>query len=96
MVLSPWLLGYHTTSGSATANGVIFGLIIAILAIAALSTRQAWEEWVNLVLGIWLILSPWLLGFHSVSSSATWNDVIFGLLVGIVALWATREQPKHA
>src|ERR1700753_2547298 len=36
---------------------------IIILSIAAIVAFSAWEEWINVVLGLWLVVSPWLLGF---------------------------------
>ena len=54
---------------------------------------RKWQDWANLVLGLWLVLSPWILGFSG-TSSATWNAVILGLLVGLLALSVAREKPK--
>lgn len=48
-----------------------------------------------MVLGVWLILSPWILGFSG-EAGATWNAVIVGLLVGLLALSVAREKPKTA
>ncbi|BCP65887.1 SPW repeat protein [Thermus thermophilus] len=56
---------------------------------------RKWQDWANLVLGLWLVLSPWILGFSG-TSSATWNAVIVGLLVGLLALSVAREKPKTA
>ena len=56
---------------------------------------RKWQDWANLVLGLWLVLSPWILGFSG-TSSATWNGVIVGLLVGLLALSVAREKPKTA
>lgn len=39
---------------------------------------------INIVAGIWLILAPFLLGFSGTALSR--NDVIFGIVVGILAL----------
>jgi hypothetical protein len=33
---------------------------------------QKWEEWPNLVMGAWLVVAPWVLGFSGVAS-AKWN-----------------------
>ncbi|HEX5506529.1 MAG TPA: SPW repeat protein [Thermomicrobiales bacterium] len=38
----------------------------------------------NVLAGIWLIVAPWVLGYTS--SEAHWNEVIFGIVVGILAL----------
>ena len=56
---------------------------------------RKWQDWANLVLGLWLVLSPWILGFSG-TSSATWNAVILGLLVCLLALSVAREKPKTA
>jgi hypothetical protein len=36
---------------------------IIILSIAAMIAYSTWEEWINLALGLWLVASPYLLGF---------------------------------
>ncbi len=41
-------------------------------------------DWVNVVLGIWLILSPFVLGFTK--HAALWNNVCVGVAVMAVAL----------
>ncbi len=43
-------------------------------------------SWVQLVLGLWVLVSPWLIGFADISA-ALWSNVIVGALVAIFALW---------
>ncbi len=43
-------------------------------------------SWVQLVLGLWVLVSPWLLGFSAIST-ALWSNIIVGALVAIFALW---------
>lgn len=38
-----------------------------------------WARWANVILGIWLILSPFILGFAA--DQAVWNNIIVGFLV---------------
>jgi hypothetical protein len=38
----------------------------------------------NIVAGIWLIIAPWVLGYSG--RDPRWNDVVFGIIVGILAL----------
>lgn len=38
----------------------------------------------NVIAGIWLIISPWVLGYTF--ADATWNPVVFGAIVGVFAL----------
>lgn len=44
-----------------------------------------WKQWVNLILGIIIIL------FAYMGAGATWM-VIAGLLVAVIALWAALEK----
>jgi hypothetical protein len=41
----------------------------------------------NLVLGAWLVISPWMLDFSGVVA-AIWNAVIVAAVVAVLALWA--------
>ncbi|MFN3746639.1 MAG: SPW repeat protein [Hyphomicrobiaceae bacterium] len=86
LILSPWALAY---AGETTAawNAYIVGAIIAVAAFAALIAFQKWEEWVNAGLAAWLIVSPFVLGFSGLTY-ALWNQIIVGLLVGALAIWA--------
>jgi len=98
--VSPWALmtkGAETTSSTTMWNLYIVGITLTILAAAALIAFQAWEEWVNLTLGGWLLVSPWLLGF-SASALLTWNAVLVGVVVVILAGWAlvpAQEPVTH-
>ena len=47
--------------------------------------------WLNLVMSAWLLVSPWLLGF-STNGALTWNAVISGLLVAMLAGLALYEE----
>lgn len=96
LFLSPFFLGY--AGGNAAAwNSYILGVGISVFAVAALARRQPWEEWTNLVLGVWVVIAPWVLGFWE-AGGATWNHVIVGLLVAMDAGWAARDvqRQQHA
>jgi hypothetical protein len=38
----------------------------------------------NVLAGVWLIIAPWVLGYSA--RDPRWNDVLFGIVVGLVAL----------
>jgi hypothetical protein len=38
----------------------------------------------NVLAGIWLIIAPWVLGYSA--EDPRWNDVVFGIIVGVFAL----------
>jgi len=43
--------------------------------------------WINLILGIWLIISPFVLGFAATTRAAVTNDVILGILLIAFSWW---------
>jgi hypothetical protein len=47
---------------------------------------KRWQDWVNAVLGVALIASPWILGFAQARGVAAWGAWILGGLIVIVAL----------
>ena len=51
-------------------------------------------SWVNLLLGIWLAISPFVLHVGGILRE---NNVVFGILAAIVAIWALITPPhRHA
>jgi hypothetical protein len=92
LVISPWALSYMTETVP-TWNAIIVGLIIAVAAAGALIAFHTWEEWVNVVLAVWLIVSPFALDYAS-HATVLWNQLIVGVLVGILALWTALTTPE--
>src|SRR5437660_830372 len=69
----------------ATENAVIVGLLITFAEVVTLSWFRAWEEWINVVLGLWLAISPGILPIASAAAKA--NFVIVGVSVAALALY---------
>lgn len=42
-------------------------------------------HWIQLVLSVWIILSPWVLGFASINL-ALWSNIIIGVAMALVSL----------
>lgn len=85
VVVSPWVLGYQDTT-TAMANSVVVGLALAAAALGAMLVPRAWEEWTEVGLGLWLAVSPWVLGFSALER-VTMNVAITGLVVVALSLW---------
>lgn len=51
---------------------------------ASRSSRISFASTCNLVVGAWMILAPFILGY--VTGAALWNSIIFGVLVVVFAL----------
>ena len=74
----------------------LVGLAVAVISTVALKASAIWQEWANFALGVWLVLSPWLLDFAaSASILLVWDSVIFGALIFVVAGWALTEEPRR-
>lgn len=86
MAASPWALGFEAEMNP-TWNAVLVGILVTIVALFALFGVRAWQEWANVVLGVWLVVSPWMVGFSALVP-AMWNAVIVGAVIAVLALWA--------
>jgi hypothetical protein len=86
LFISPWILAF---SGDvmATRAAWISGVVVAIFAVAALVQFAEWEEWVSALLGLWMILAPWIVGFASVGVA-----VAAFVVLGIVVLAASASE----
>ena len=49
-------------------------------------TVKHWQDPVNLVLGLWMVISPWILA-HQGEAGPTWNAVTVGVLIAALALF---------
>ncbi|WP_342358661.1 SPW repeat protein [Terrarubrum flagellatum] len=97
LFLSPWVMGFAGDVAPAR-NAWIVAVALAVIAIAALAAFAEWEEWLNVLLGAWLVVSPWLLGFTA-AAPILWTHVIFGALIIIAsgwAVWDNRHTPHTA
>jgi hypothetical protein len=61
VLLSPWMFAF--AYAPARVESAVIGALVMAVSIAALVAFSDWEEWVVLALGLWLIASPWILGF---------------------------------
>jgi hypothetical protein len=53
-----------------------------------------WQLWLTGLIGVWLIISPWVYGFTS-NAGAMWNSVIFGIIVLILAIWSGSANESN-
>ena len=90
LFFSPWLLGFGAEQ-TAALNAHVVGAIIAVMALLELFAFKNWEEWVSGVLGAWLVISPWALGFSG-SSTAVLTHVVAGIAAIVLAIWSTNEH----
>lgn len=86
VIISPWVYG-HSDSVASVWNSVIVGILIALCAVSRYSSpATVWPSWVNVLLGIWLIISPWIYGYVA-HTARVWNSVILGIIVILLGVW---------
>ena len=82
-------------SGSTAAwNAWVLGVIIFLVAVSAFGRLAASQEWLNLVLGIWVFIAPWVLGFVPLQN-ASWDHWIVGALVFLISAWSLAETRRR-
>lgn len=81
LAASPYILGF-SVHPDAWWNALLVGLCMVILAIirAASPERFAGLRWTALVLGAWLVASPFIADYHYVGP-AMWNAIIVGAVI---------------
>jgi general stress protein CsbA len=51
--------------------------------------------WIGIILGIWLIIAPFILGYAQ-NTTAMWNDIILGILVTAGSYALMTEERRGA
>jgi hypothetical protein len=90
LFVSSWFFG----SGLASQNAFVCGIVIVVISLAALAAFAIWEEWLNLIIGLWVVIAPWVLRFPG--TDAMNAHVAIGAIVAILAvieLWIMYQGP---
>lgn len=95
LALAPFLLSYSDITG-AVWNDIMIGLVVAILAWIRVDRPLLNEgvSWINLILGAWLILAPFAIGY-SATVAPLWNDMIIGVVVAVLAATSAISVQRH-
>jgi hypothetical protein len=92
LALGPRLLDFD---GAPAWNAKCASFAIFFMCLAGLPTHAEWKERANLVLGGWLVLSPWVLNFSNYGSAAGFHVVIGTAicLLSVAKLWDSPGNP---
>ncbi|MGD9615309.1 MAG: SPW repeat protein [Alphaproteobacteria bacterium] len=99
--LSPWILQFGAETGATTSeaaaagflgnvqaaawNAWVLSVIVFLVAVSAISRMDFWQEYVNIVLSIWIFIAPWVLGFATLAAAA-WDHWIVGVLIFLFSI----------
>jgi SPW repeat len=95
LIVTPWIIG--APHENAAINGMTVGALTSIFALVRFGRKHtSILSWINLLLGAWLAMAPWVLGEPS-GDARTWNYVIVGMLIAAMetySLTSTTTQPN--
>ena len=86
LLASPLVLGFSDHS-AATMNALIMGTILVLEELLDVYIHEVAEEWIDIIAGLWLIVSPIVLGFTSLMPAVV-STAAIGLLTVLFAVWA--------
>jgi hypothetical protein len=100
---SPWIVGFSAARQLPMCD-LIAGIAVAFLAygFATSLDRAHGMTWTLPVLGLWVIVSPWILTGVALTAGMIWSNVVAGALLTFLGLNATyfgmrtRETATHA
>ena len=108
IVLSPWFPTQATHEmvdaerSFIVLNTFTVGLLVFGLAQLEYVALQRWEEVAEIILGLWLIISPYIFGYADEGMLRVWHTSLGGLVVLLASLqlwqdWDLSEQDlaKH-
>ncbi len=94
--IAPFVFGFTGLTGPFISNLVV-GILLVLLGLGAalyanIRADQTFD-WINAVLGLWLLISPFVLGFTAVTSGE-WTDVVLGIIALVVGVWAAMSERR--
>jgi hypothetical protein len=87
---SPWVLGY--LDSPAAWNAYSMGAGIVVFALIASYMPKAWEEISNMLIGVWLVMSPFVLA--PLRTDVALHTVLVGILATAFAIWAMSNDQR--
>ncbi|GAT84939.1 membrane protein [Streptomyces sp. F-3] len=102
LAASPWIAGFNNLSTLAV-NNLIVGIAYALLMGGGLGRayeRSHSNAWAACVLGLWTIISPWVVSGDVSTTRTIVNNVIVGVIALLLALMAAAaarpvDRPSH-
>jgi hypothetical protein len=92
--VSPWVYGGAVNANA--WNSWIVGALIALFALIRLSSFSGARAlaWVNMILGAWVFVSPWVYGYVA-NTGRFLNSLCVGVVIFIVSLTAASGHRRH-
>ena len=83
--ISPWLADQQTDP-VVMWNAVLVGALVLVLAQLEYVSLQRWEEIGEIVLGLWLVASPFIFGYAEGGQLRYWHFIL-GAIIALLTTW---------
>ena len=94
LIIAPFWMGFWHMP-AALWNNLIVGIVVGVLALirASYPAENVVLSWINLILGIWLIVAPTVFP-NNYPAVPVRMDVILGIIIGLLSL--SEPCPRRA
>lgn len=80
---------WFVMTGGQSANAIIIGAIVAIMALVQLGIKNAIPSWINGLAAVWLFITAFI---FSASTASIWELVISAIVVFALSIWDGAEM----
>jgi MFS superfamily sulfate permease-like transporter len=101
LAISPWVVGFHTRQ-TLSVNNLLTGIAVALLALGLASAygRTHGIAWIMPLIGLWTIISPWVVSGRVATTGPVTSNVVVGALIlllgmAVAALGMTPRRKKR-
>lgn len=103
LIVSRLIVDFPPAGGGTDAalNGIVIGIAVGLVALVRMATNASNPvlDLVNLALGAWLIISPWIFGYDQWDTWRSWSDLLAGAVIAAAGLAsylaATRREARR-
>ncbi|WP_344611280.1 SPW repeat protein [Dactylosporangium salmoneum] len=90
LAISPWVVGFIGYAPNVAINNLILGVMIGVIALGLTMApaRMYRLSWSMAAIGVWVIISPWVIQRGSSTAGIIWTNVVTGAVTVLLGLGA--------
>jgi hypothetical protein len=97
--ISPWTVHFAGAEPDLTTHNLILGITIGLLGLGFTMApeRMYGLSWAMSAIGVWMIVSPWVV-IRTPDTGMIWNNVVIGavtFLLGVIAAGALLKSQRQ-
>ncbi|MFD5394764.1 SPW repeat protein [Streptomyces sp. NPDC127097] len=93
--VSPWIVHFFAAQPALMVHNLILGLAIALMAVGftVAPGRMYGLSGAMCAIGVWMIISPWIVG-SSPDAGVIWNNIVIGALTFLLGAMCVAAASK--